>query len=509
MATFKKGISLLVAISFFIAGCANEERRPCDNCVIVAIEGNPTNLDPRYATDAYSTRIIPLIFSSLMTLDLNGNPVCELCDSYHAVDSKTYVIKLKEGIRFQDSTPITSRDIKYTFDFLRDPDNACPSQGSYKVVEKIETPDERTVIFRLSEPFAPFLYKLMAGIVPYGTQKDEFPMGSGPYKLSEFRRGEKVVLERNLNYFGDPPRLDKLIFEVIQDDTTRTLALLKGKIDLVQNAVPPHAVKFFERDERFKVIIEEGINYSYMGFNLEDEILSKREVRWAIAHAIDRKKIIDYLLLGQARPATGIIAPKIWAYEPDVKTYEYNPELSKKLLDMAGFYDPDGDGPQYRFALSYKTSTNKLRVAIATAIADQLKEVGIKLEIRSLEWGTFFDDIKKGNFQTYTLTWVGIQDPDIFYYVFHSNSMPPNGANRGRYKNPLVDMLIEESRRTLDFSARKRIYSDIQKLLAYDCVYVSLWYNDNIVVMKKGLKGFVVYPGGEYASLKSAFWESN
>lgn len=507
MAALKKGIPFLIALFFLTFGCAKEERRPCDNCAIVAIEGNPTNLDPRYATDAYSTRIIPLIFSSLITLDLNGNPLCELCESYEAVDPKTYIVRLREGIKFQDSSPLTSRDVRYTFEFLKDPDNACPSQGSFKVLEKIETPDERTAIFCLSEPFAPFLYKLMVGIVPYGTKRDEFPIGSGPYRLSEFKQGEKVVLEKSESYFGEPAKLDEIVFEIIQDDTTRTLALLKGKIDLVQNAIPPHAVKFFERDKRFKVITEEGINYSYMGFNLEDSILSKREVRWAVAHAIDRQKIIDFLLLGQARPATGIIAPKIWAYEPDVKTYEYAPELSKKLLDMTGFYDPDGDGPKFRFALSYKTSTNKLRVAIATAIADQLKTVGIKLEIRSLEWGTFFDDIKRGNFQTYTLTWVGIQDPDIFYYAFHSDSVPPNGANRGRYKNPLVDKLILQSRRTLDFSARKRMYSDIQKLLAYDCAYVSLWYNDNVIVMKKSLNGFVTYPGGEYTSLANASWE--
>jgi len=316
-----------------------------------------------------------------------------------------------------------------------------------------------------------------------------------------------VVLKRNPNYFGTPPTLDEIVFEIITDDTTRLLALLKVKVDLVQNAVPPHAVKFLKRDERFKVVIEQGINYSYMGFNLEDPILKKLSVRRAIAHAIDRQRIIDYLLMGLARPATGLIAPKIWAYEPNVMRYEYDPKLSRALLDQAGFIDPDGDGPKPRFALSFKTSTNKLRVAIATAIADQLSDVGIKLEIRSLEWGTFFDDIKKGNFQTYTLTWVGITDPDIFYYIFHSDSIPPHGANRGRYVNPVVDELIERSRRTLNLEARRKLYSEIQRIIAHDCVYVSLWYNDNVVVMKRNLKGFVIYPGGEYTSLAWARWE--
>jgi peptide/nickel transport system substrate-binding protein len=146
---------------------------------------------------------------------------------------------------------------------------------------------------------------------------------------------------------------------------------------------------------------------------------------------------------------------------------------------------------------------------IAQIIKGYLKEVGIGLEVRSFEWGTFFDDIMKGNFQIYSLRWIGVVDPDIFYYLFHSSSVPPNGANRGRYCNPDVDRLLEASRRTVDWALRKGIYSRIQKILAEDAVYTSLWYRDNLVVIKKGFSGFHIYAGGEYRSLKDVSWEGS
>jgi len=230
-------------------------------------------------------------------------------------------------------------------------------------------------------------------------------------------------------------------------------------------------------------------------------------VRQAIAHAIDRQAIIDSSLEGLARPAGGLLAPGNWAYEGQVAQYPYDPQRAAALLDQAGLIDPDGDGPAPRFRLSYKTSTDRLRTEIATIIVHQLAAVGIEVELRSFEWGTFFADIKSGNFQLYSLIWVGIVDPDIYHYVFHSSSLPPAGANRGRYSNPALDKLIEASRTEMDQGKRREMYSQVQKRPAEDCAYVSLWYGDNVVVHKRGLRGFVIYPGGEYTSLAAATQE--
>jgi peptide/nickel transport system substrate-binding protein len=196
-----------------------------------------------------------------------------------------------------------------------------------------------------------------------------------------------------------------------------------------------------------------------------------------------------------------------WAYYGDVPTYDYDPQRSRELLDRAGYPDPDGEGPEMRFTLMFKTSQDELRKRIASALQQQLKEVGIGMNVRSYEWGTFYGDIKSGNFQIYTLSWVGVTDPDIYYYVFHSSNIPPHGANRGRYRNPVMDTLLEDARKTLDLATRKHYYARVQKILAKDSPYVSLWHYENVVVMAKNVHGFILDPRGDLFSLKDVWVE--
>jgi peptide/nickel transport system substrate-binding protein len=241
---------------------------------------------------------------------------------------------------------------------------------------------------------------------------------------------------------------------------------------------------------------------------LTHPILKHRKVRQAIAYAIDRDAIIRHLLKGLGTPASGVLSPLNWAYESAVDHWPYDPEKAKRLLDEAGFRDPDGDGPLPRFRLSFKTTNIDLRKRIAEALKDQLQRVGIELEIRAYEWGTFYSDIKKGDFHLYSLAWVGVLDPDIYYQIFHSGSMPPAGDNRGRYSNTAVDDLLEKGRRSTDMIERKRIYSQIQKVLAADLPYIPLWWWKNVIVKKPSLQGFVPYPDGDLTTLKSVYFKT-
>jgi peptide/nickel transport system substrate-binding protein len=202
--------------------------------------------------------------------------------------------------------------------------------------------------------------------------------------------------------------------------------------------------------------------------------------------------------------ATGMLSPHNWAYEGRVRRWRYDPECAKRLLDEAGYPDPDGDGPVPRFRLSFKTTNIDLRRRIAEAFKEQLMQVGIELELRSYEWGTFFNDVKRGNFHLYSLAWVGIEDPDAYYQIFHSAAVPPDGDNRGRYQNPSVDRLLERGRATLDRTERRRIYGEVQRLLAEDLPYIPLWWWQNVIVKKPWLRGFVAYPDGDLISLKRA-----
>ena len=478
--------------------------------MVIGLDGTLSTLDPRLAIGARAERISPLIYSSLLELDERGRLVPDLAEEWRQLGPTTYFFRIKRGVRFHDGKELTAYDVKATFDFILDPKNASPKRGSLEPLKGIEVPDPYTVLFVLKRVYVPFPFTLTVGIVPTGSPpgRKSPPPGSGPYRLQEWRPGERIVLTSFEGYFGARPKIERIVFRIIPNTTTRLLEMKRGRIDLLQNCVPAYAVKFMERLPDVEVLRSPGTTYQYIGYNLEDPILRIKEVRKAISHAIDRDAIIDHTLKGLARKAYGIVlSPLNWAYTDRLPHYEYDPSRARELLDRAGFPDPDGPGPAFRFALSFKTSTDAESLEVAQIIREYLRQVGIKLEVRSFEWGTFFEDIKKGNFQLYSLRWIGVTDPDILYYLFHSSMVPPYGANRGHYRNEEVDRLLEEARSCLDQGRRKALYERIQRILAEDAVYTSLWYRDNLVVVRRRLRGFKIYPGGQYTSLKEAWVE--
>jgi peptide/nickel transport system substrate-binding protein len=502
---------LLIALPLFAAGCQTEGLPP--NAVVIGIESDPTNLDPRLATDANSARILGLVFSGLVRQDERGLIRPDLAARWENPDPRTYLFHLKEGVRFHHGAPVTAEDVQFTIESILDPATGSPHRSTFEKIERIETPDGATVRFVLKEPFAPFLLGMTMGIVPAAlaaAQRETFgqqPVGSGPFRLIERAPGERYLLTANPDYFGGAPKLDQVIFRVIPDNTVRFLEMRKGTVNLVINGIELDYIPLVNQDPNLQLVAGPGVNYSYIGLNLTDPILKQRDVREAIAHAVDREAIIRYLLKNKGQPASGLLSSLNWAYQGNVQTYPYDPERSKMLLDRAGFPDPDGDGPAPRLTLTYKTSQNELRKRIGAALQQQLKTVGIGIRLRSYEWGTFYGDIKSGNFQLYTLSWVGITEPDIYHYIFHSKNVPPKGANRGRYINPEIDRLVDEGRRTLDLRARKLIYARVQENLARDLPYISLWHYDNVVVMRKNVHGFVLDPSGDLFSLKDVWIE--
>jgi peptide/nickel transport system substrate-binding protein len=481
------------------------------NILTVGIESNPTNLDPRFSTDAVSAKITTLIFNGLLKRDETMRLLPDLAEGWEMRDDFTYIFRLKKGIKFHDGREITSKDVKYTYEFILDPLNKSPKKGGYDRIKEIKVSDDYTVIFILKEPFAPFLDNMTLGIVPEHAVREKekdfssHPIGTGPFIFKEWKQDERVMLSANNNYFEGRPHIDGVIYKIIPDETIRVLELEKGGIDLLMSPITPDILTRLEKNKELKVIKKTGTNYSYIGFNLNAPILKNQKVRQAIAHAIDRDGICKYILKGLAEKTNGILTEYNWAYEPDLKRYEYNPELSKRLLDEAGY--PVHRETGIRFKLTFKTSQNELRKRIAEVFQEQLRKVGIEMDIRTYEWGTFFSDIKSGNFQVFSLTWVGISDPDILHYMFHSSSFPPDGANRVRYSNPEIDSLLEQGRKTLSQEKRKEIYSRAQKIISEELPYISLWHSVNVAVMKKNIEGFILYPDEDMASLKSVYFK--
>jgi peptide/nickel transport system substrate-binding protein len=476
--------------------------------VAIGIDSNPTRLDPRFATDANSVRIGALIYNSLLRPDANSRLQGDLAESWAMADNKTYIFNLHRGVKFHDGRPLMARDVKSTYEFILNPQNRSPRRGPLTLIRSIDELGPYRIRFRLAAPFAPFLEHCTIGIVPEGSPgvapagTSIPPPGSGPFILDSMDPGNSIVLRANRSYWDGSPSVSGLVFKIIPDAMVRVLEFKKGTLHLLQNDIEPDMLPWIRRNTDAVVEMQQSTTFQYIGINLTHPILRHQKVRQALALAIDRDAIIHHLLKYQATPATGLLSPLHWAYADNVRHWRYDPETAKRLLDEAGFPDPDADGPRPRFTLSFKTTNVDLRRRIAEAFKDQLHKVGIELEVRPYEWGTFYSDIKKGNFNLFSLAWVGIRDPDFYYNLFHSAAVPPDGDNRGRYRNPEVDQLLEQGRRSTHIEERKLIYRRIQIILARDLPYIPLWWVKNVVIRTPALRGFIPYPDGDLISLK-------
>jgi peptide/nickel transport system substrate-binding protein len=497
---------ILNAALLFVLSCSSPPSTD-PTVITVAVRSGPTTLDPRQGNDESSQRVSQLIFSALMEWrdDLRVHPA--LASRLDNPDPKTYIVYLRHGVRFHDGHELTSKDVVYTFAAFLDPAFISPIKGAYKLLDAVTALDDYTVKFTLKEPFAAFPVQLvLPPIVPAdsGDSMRTFPIGTGPYRFVRYDVDDKVVLSAFEGYWDGLPNNTGLIVKVIPDDTMRGLDLRKGATDLVINDLPPDIVHQLQRDAAIHVEPSPGLDFSYIGFNMRDPVLRDRRVRHAIGYAIDRDAIIRYLRRGLARPAVGLVPDQAWSFEPDVRTFTFDPALATRLLDEAGYPDPDGEGPLPRLKLSLKISTNEETRLQSTVIQQNLRQIGIELDLRSYEFATFYADVLKGHFQMFSLIWTGgsLIDPDILRRVYHSDQVPPAGFNRGYYSNPEVDRAIDLSTQSTVEAERKKYYGEAQKLVAEDAVYIPIWNRMNVIVAQRSLDGLHINAVGDFQALK-------
>jgi peptide/nickel transport system substrate-binding protein len=470
------------------------------------IETSPINLDPRVGIDAWSERIDNLIFDDLLSRGDDLNVAPGLAERWETPDPLTYVFHLHQGAKFHDGRPLTARDVKWTFDTLLTGKIRSTKAAVYRFVDRIDAPDDFTVIFHMKEQDATLLWNLSdgaIGVVPYGSgdEMSRYPIGSGPFKFVSAETDREVVIERNDDYWGEKAKLERVRFSVVPDETTEALELRKGSGDVAINSLTPDTVLTLSRERGLAVERASGTRLAYLAFNLRDPILKDVRVRQAIAYALDRKPMIEYLWRGQAEAARSVLPVQSWAYNGDVPAYEHDPDKANRLLDAAGYTAVNG----VRFHITMKTSTDANTRMMVTVIQQQLRIAGIVLDIRSFESATFFADVIHGAFQMYGLRWIGgNEDPDIFEYAFDSAKFPPNGANRGFYSNPRLDALIDKARREMDPKVRKPLYAEVQRILAEDLPYINLWYLDNVMVHTQRVRNIKLNPAGNYDFLRTA-----
>lgn len=472
--------SLLIAVS----ACGSRVKTPADT-LIVGLETAPLTLDPRLASDAVSSKIVALTHNGLFRMTERLELLPDLVETFDFVPPLKYRFRVKKGILFHDGRELTTDDIRGTLESIQDPSLASPFRGSIGKIQSIRIIDRYQFEMTLREPFAPLLSALTVGIVPVGGENPR--TGTGPFIFESFDPARRILLARNESFFRGVPKIKHLLFQIISDDNLRVLELKNHRIDLLQNNVPPPLLKILKQEKGLVIEKTGGIHHTYLGLNLRKAPLDRLEVRQAIAHALDVPALVSYRLSGLAQPATGLLAPIHWAYESEVDRYPYDPKKARELLDRAGFSDPDGGGPLPRFSLTYKTSTKKDRIGLARQIARYLREVGIDTKILP-EWG---------DFDLYSLTWVGVTDPDIYFHLFHSQNSP-KGANQGGYANPVIDRLTEEGRRVMNRPERRDIYSAVQKVLAQDLPVIPLWHEENFAVFSDRVKGLRLRPNASF-----------
>ncbi|MCK5649699.1 MAG: ABC transporter substrate-binding protein, partial [Gammaproteobacteria bacterium] len=497
--------TLAILLFLCLVSCADDHSsdthsdyiNKADNAIRFGLSSAPVTLDPLHATDATSSRINRLIYQRLVEFGPDNKPIPGIAN-WQQLDGRHYRFFLiketgKQALVFHHGKLLTANDVKATYDAVLDKTTASPHRNALKHIERIEVIDENTIDFYLTRSDPLFPSFLAIGILPEDLLKaghsfNQKPIGSGPFKFSHWPFEGQLFLRRET---------DQQLFEFlkVKNPTVRVLKLLRGELDLLQNNLPPEHISFLKDVSDIRFLTQTGSNYSYLGFNLQDDDTGQIKLRKAIAYALDRDKIIQYALGNAAKKANGFFPESHWAGAVLID-YDYDQKKAAALMYELGYSE------KKHLQLTYKTSSDPFRIRIATIIQSQLKDVFIDVDIRSYDWGTFYGDIKNGQFQLYSLTWVGIKTPDVFRNVFHSESLPPSGANRGRLKNKKIDQMIETAEQQQDLAEQARLYQLLQKELHQTLPYVSLWYEDNIAFFRQNIQGYQVSQDGNYDGLK-------
>ncbi|MCW9078991.1 MAG: ABC transporter substrate-binding protein [Gammaproteobacteria bacterium] len=478
----------LIGLALLLAAC----NPPDTGTIMFAVSTAPSVLDPRLASDAASERANALLYDRLVRLDEQGAPQPSMAQ-WQQLDPAHYRIKLMpQRAAFWDGRIPDAADVVATYRSILEPGLGSPHSSALAHVARIAATGDDEVDFHLTRPDPAFASRLTIGIAPAhrlgeGRLARE-PLGSGPFTFEEWRADGGLLLKRRADG-------QQVALIPVADPTMRALKLLRGEAHLLQNDLPSELYGYLADSPGLRLQEHPGTTFAYIGFNLADPVLSDVRVRTAIAHAIDRDAIIRHLFGGRAQTAESVLRPEHWAGMGGLTPYRYDPELARQYLQSAGY------GVHEPLVISYKTSTDPFRLRIAHVFQSQLAKVGIRLKISSYDWGTFFGDIKAGRFQMYSLAWVGVNTPDILRYAFHSESIPPGGANRGQYRSSRIDRLIEQAERAAPDAAAE-LYAEIQRKVHQDLVYVPMWYESNVVA-SRGLEGYAPTHDGSYLALNA------
>ncbi|MGZ3723657.1 MAG: ABC transporter substrate-binding protein [Bdellovibrionales bacterium] len=478
-----------------ICGCTRSAKIP-DDTLVVAISSEPATLDPRFATDAVGTRLTSLIFNSLVRLGENFEAVPEAAESW-TLKGSTYTFKLRRDLQFHNGRPLKAEDVEFSFaTALSDGSPYSTMRDSIKKVSVRETDGQIFADVELYKPMSNFLsgelrgLKLLpkAEVLAAGSDFGHHLIGTGGYRLVRQEMNE-IELE------AVHAKTKHLLFKIIHDDFTRYQKMLKGDIDILQMELTPDRVADFQkRPDKFQVLLYPGLSMTYLLVNFRNPLLKQLPVRQALAQAIERDDMIRYKHHGFAAPATSILTPQNPYFNAKLKPVIHDQAKAAQIIKELGLSGQE---------LTLKTSNNPQAMDNGKVLAYQMSQSGLKVKLQSFEWGTFYGDIKRGDFQLATMKWLPMVDPEIYKMAFHSKEVPP-GRNRGYYLNDKLDALLVAGGSEPDFQKRREIFNQVQEIVQSDLAIIPLWYEQQIAIAKKSVTNYHPNQTGDYWSLLEA-----
>jgi peptide/nickel transport system substrate-binding protein len=477
--------------------------------LVVGVVAEPVNLDPAQVTDLNSNRVSRRIAETLVTFPEESTQIVPgLAESWTiSRDGLSYTFKLRKGIRFHDGTPLNAEAVKFSIERQILESHPFNKLGKYPFanfffgnVKALVVMDDLTIRFILKEPRASFLAVLTSGaasiVSPTAVRKSGadyalHPVGTGPFRYVSWDRGQRVVLERNPDYWRGPVKLERVIYRPIVEDQARLTELLTGTLDLIVG-VPADFVSQLENNPKLGLLKQVGAHVWYLGINNQKKPFDDRRVRQALNYAVNKDALVRDVLKGTGAVSRGPVLPGTWGADPGLRAYPYDPERAKKLLAEAGY--PSG----FSTTMWVPESGSGMQspVAMATVMQSNLKAVGVNVALQTMEWGAYLAKLRTKEQELFALSWMaGNEDPDmVMYPLLHSTQWTPNGPNRALYRNEKFDDLLAQARVLTDQGKRAEIYREAQRILVEDAPWVFVDHEIQIAAFSRRVQGFKLHP---------------
>lgn len=499
----KKMLFTAVLTSLVVAcGGQKEEAKketsaaPGKNTLIIAQGADAKSLDPHASNDQPSSRVSAQIYNRLVEQDEKMKPQPSLAEKWENPEPNVTVFHLKKGVKFHNGVELKASDVKFTLDKMK---NSPAVSHIIEAVDKIEVVDDYTVKVITKQPFGPLLNHLShtsASILSEKAVKDsgekyaQNPIGTGPYAFDKWVSGDSITLKVNPDYYLGASPIGQVVFRNVPEGTNRAIGLETKEIDIAYD-VEPIDKKMINSKDYLTLIEEPSLAMTYLGFNLKKPIFQDKRVRQAIAYAIDRKPIIDTVFQGAATIANSPIGPLVFGYSKDAKGYEPNIEKAKELLKEAGY--------ENGFEFKIWVNSNPQRRDIATIMQDQLRQVGIKVTIETVEWGAFLDGTAKGEADSFIMGWVTVTgDADYGLNALLNSKTMGAAGNRSFYSNSKIDELLGKGETSQKEDERKAIYAEIQAIVQEELPIMAIAYTSQNAAMQKNVKNFKLNPAGHH-----------